>query len=107
MSKSAEYLILRRLDRIETILKSLIEGITNMAVNFEQIEADIVANRTATDAVIALLTSVAQQLRDLIATGTDPFIQAKIDGIALSIEQNTASLNNAVTSNTPVATPAA
>lgn len=74
-----------------------------MALDFSKLQADVAAEQTVVDSVVALLEKLAQELRDALAGVPDPAAQAAIDDVAAKLEAHTAALAAAVAANTPVA----
>lgn len=68
-----------------------------MAKTIDDVEADVIAQRTVIASTVTLLSGIAQQLRDAIAANNP----ARISALADSLEQNTNDLAAAVAANTP------
>lgn len=63
------------------------------------ITAAVTAEKTVDDSIVALLNSIAQQLKDAIANNDPAAMQAVVD----QITANSKELSDAVTANTPAA----
>jgi len=61
------------------------------------IQAAVAAEKTVEDSVLALLSGLAQQLKDAIASNDHVAMQAVVD----SLNTNAAAMAAAVTANTP------
>ena len=87
-----------------------------MSLNFDKLAADVAAEKTVIESAVALLTTLATELRAVqakldaaIAAGDPAAIaaaQAQIDALATSVEANTSTLSTSVAANT-VAAPTA
>jgi len=91
-------------DFIRVSLQAIMDGQTNvlkgqvkMSAELDKLEADVAAEATVVDSAIALLQGLKAALD---AAGTDP---AKLAALSASIEEKTAALASAVTTNTPAA----
>lgn len=90
-----------RFDRIETMLKALLEGGELTMATLDDVKAKVDAQDTVIDSATALLDGITQQLKDLqaqlSASGQDT---AKIDEIIAGLDNNTGALAAAVARNT-------
>ena len=87
-------LILKKLDHIMTMLTDAMD----------KAEAAATANTNADDAAEALLKSIAQMLKDALATGgADPALTARLMALSNTINARAAQLAAAVVANTPAA----
>ena len=87
-----------------------------MSLNFDKLAADVAAEKTVIESAVALLTTLATELRTVqakldaaIAAGDPAAItaaQVQIDALASSVEANTSTLSTSVAANT-VAAPTA
>jgi molecular chaperone DnaK (HSP70) len=85
----------------EEILRVIQENYTMSQQDIDRLRASVEANTNAVQSATALITSIAQQMRD---AADDP---EEIRALADQLEQNTASLSEAVAANTQPAAPAA
>ena len=85
----------RQLDRIESALNLIIERLSIMSAELDRLTADVAAQTTVIDSVVTLLTSLADQIRNLPAT------TVAINALADSVEAQTKKLSDAVVANTP------
>lgn len=100
-------------DRIELLLKTLIHRIKIMSdatdTAIAQLQSDVSALADQESAAIALLSGLAQQLKDAIAaasnTGATPTQLAALSELHATLQTKIADLAAAVVANTPVATP--
>jgi hypothetical protein len=83
----------RKLDWIMKALRNIIEGQQNMARDFTKLEAELSENSSAIDSAVALITAVAQEIRD--AAGD----QARINDIADKLDAQSQRLAEAVVAN--------
>lgn len=88
-----------RFDRVEAMLKQIVNQGTNIMATLQDIIAKVEAEKTVEDSAIALLQSISQQLKDAIASN-DP---TQLQQIADMLDANTSTLTQAVTDNTPAA----
>lgn len=79
------------------ILRALQGKIDTMATDLTRITASVAAVKDRDDSIIALVNSLAQQLRD---NATDP---AAINALADSLDADNQSVVDAVNANTPAA----
>lgn len=84
---------------ISSKLDILIKGETGMAVDITKIQAEIANNTTVTASVVALVQSLAAQIK-AIPPSSDPTTQAALDTLTQTLTANDATLAAAVTSNT-------
>lgn len=82
--------------------------IDKIMAKLDDVLQDIADETTLEDSILALLTTIKQQLADALAGATlPPDVQAKIDVAFASLEANKAKLSAAVAANTPIAPPPA
>lgn len=101
---------------IYNLLAALTQKVNIMSLNFDKLAADVAAEKTVIESAVALLTTLATELRAVqakldaaIAAGDPAAIaaaQAQIDALATSVEANTSTLSTSVAANT-VAAPTA
>lgn len=72
----------------------IIERLTNMALQLDDLEAKLTTNTDATDSVVVLLTALRQ---DLLNAGADP---ARLKAITDGLQANTDKLAAAAVANT-------
>jgi septal ring factor EnvC (AmiA/AmiB activator) len=85
----------RRLDRIEAALEHIIGALNQMALDFTALKNAVADEETVIQSVVALLTSLAQEIRDHAAD------QAAIADLATRITAQKDALAQAVAANTP------
>jgi hypothetical protein len=85
---------LRRLDRIESALETIIERLQKMSLDFFRLETEVSENTTVIQSAVTLLTGIAQAIRDAAAD------QTKILSLADTLDQQTAALAGAIAANT-------
>jgi hypothetical protein len=75
-----------------------------MSAALDRLKAEIAENKTVTASVLALVSSVSDQLRELSAkVAAGDAAEAEIAALADELDANTNALAGAVTQNTPVA----
>lgn len=72
-----------------------------MALNFERLENEVAELSNVVDGVVKLLTDIASEIRDNSAN------QAKIEAIALQLDEKATALATAAAANTPAEDPPA
>lgn len=82
---------------LEKYLAAILQEIQRMAKTIDDVLADTTAQTTVVKSVVSLLTDIAKQLKDAIASGNPAKIQAAAD----ALEANTQALADAVAANTP------
>lgn len=87
----------RRIGKIETMLKALIQTEDMEMATLADLKAKVEAEHTVEQSAVTLLQQIAQMLKDAQAAN-DP---AKIQEIVDMLDANTAELSAAVTANTP------
>ena len=84
------------------LVKEIDERTKLMATSLDQVLADVTAESTLDDSIIALLQGIAQQLKDALSGVTlPPAAQAKVDAIFAATEANVAKVTAAIAANTP------
>lgn len=91
--------IIKRLDEIIFLLKINIIKDNQIMATIQDVTSAVEAESTVDDAIVTLLNSIVQQLKDAQASN-DP---AALDAVVASIQANTKKLSDAVTANTPAA----
>lgn len=96
----------RKLDNLEALLRRAIRlEIRNMALADDLVAAAERA-RSVDDSIEALLDTISQQLKDVVASNGDlPALKAAVQDVISGMDANTAKVQEAVVRNTPV-TPA-
>jgi hypothetical protein len=85
-------------------LSQLIQKVNAMSTALQNLTAAVAANKSVTDSAITLLGGLKSQLDALIAAGSDP---TALQALSDSLGAETQALADAVSTNTPVAPPAA
>lgn len=87
--------VLARLDQIVAQLANLTQGVANMSVELDALEAEVSRNTEVDQSAITLLTGLAEQIEALKA---DP---VKLQALADSLRSSSDALAAAVVANTP------
>lgn len=91
-----------RLDMIVGMLERITARQEKMMATLDQILADVTAQQTALDSVIALIQGLRQQLADALSGVTlPPAVQAKVDAIFEAAEFNGVKIAQALAENVP------
>jgi uncharacterized protein YoxC len=89
---------------IESKLDLILRKIGVLMATLDQILADVTAESTAIDSVVALIDGLKKQLADALAGVTLPAaVQAKVDAIFTGTEANAAKVAAALAANVPPA----
>lgn len=75
-------------------LQFIVERLTHMAIQLDELEATLARNTDATDSVVVLITTLRQ---DIIDAGTDP---VKLKEVTDKLQANTDKLAAAAVANT-------
>lgn len=86
-------------EELKTLNKTL-ERIENHMANLDTLKDDLTPLTSAVRGTVTLLGTLAQEVRDLKTTQTDPATAQKIDDLDARIQQNTHDLANALAANT-------
>ena len=89
----------QQLDRIERKLDNIIQQEAEQVADLTQIQNDVAANGDVVQSAVTLLQGLKAQLDEAIASN-DP---AALAELSAALEQQTQSLADAVTANTPAA----
>lgn len=81
-------------------LNRTLERIEKHMATLDTLSADLTPLTSAVQGTVTLLGTLAQEVRDLKTTQTDPATAAKIDALDASIQQNTRDLAAALAANT-------
>ena len=92
----------QQLDRIESLLRHLVEQGERMAATLDQVLETVTSSSTVVESISQLVKGLKQQLADALAgTTLPPAVQAKVDAIFSTAEANKAKLAEALLENTP------
>jgi hypothetical protein len=86
--------IIRRLDDFHR------KEVKRIMATLDEVLADVQAEKTVDDSLIALTSSIKDQLDKILAGGLTPDQQAKVDAIFAGIEANKKAVADAVVANT-------
>lgn len=89
----------QKLDRILSMLATVIQKENIMAGELDQLTKDVAAESTVDDSVIALLTGIKAQLDAAIASGNP----AALTALSTSLQASQAKMAAAIVANTPAA----
>jgi hypothetical protein len=108
-SKTVQY-VLDAIERIEKRQVAIQNTLNRMEIKMAAIddalaaaEAAAKSNEDAEDAVIALLTTLSDQIKTLAAGSTDPAVTARIQALADGLKAKSDALAAAIVANTPAA----
>lgn len=94
--------IIRRIDKIEHKLNRLIEGQWKIMATLDETLAEVTAEDTKVDSIIALIGGLQQQLADALSGATlPPGVQAKVDQIFAQATASAGKIDTAISANTP------
>lgn len=84
-----------RLSALTVLIAQLVEGLAAMALDLSSLQSEVAENRSVVDSAIALLSTLADEIR---AAAADP---AAVQSLADELSAQTDTLAAAVAANTP------
>ncbi len=84
---------------LDFLFPRLLRRLRHMSAQFDRLVNEVSEMRSATDSVLAVLSDIAQQLRDSAGD------EAKVNELADQLDQMQADIAAAVTANTPAQEP--
>lgn len=94
-----------KLDQILQLLQQVITKENILMATLDQTLADVQAETTVVEGLATLTGSLKAQLDAVLAGQLTPAQQAQVDAIFAQVEANKQKLADAITANTPAATP--
>lgn len=87
--------------RLRKRVKRIEERLEEIMATLDEVLADVQAEKTQVDSLVALTTGIKKQLDDLLAGKLTPQDQAKVDAIFGAVQANRQEVVDAINANTP------